>query len=1168
MAQPVFYDPRQSRWKRLRRLFDILGISVMLLVVFFIYNALSGEHLPELIWPTQKKPYHALKENEKEKARERRRKQAALRGHSRTKANPSLGKFDSDEGVRAAFYAPWDAASFASLREYARQVDLLYPDWLHVLTDDGHLQGVDDQTNKYFDVIQGSAVHPVDDKVMPFLKSENTGMEVFPMVNNSDGVSWVDITSFLNDTNARERFRQQVAAFLVTDKYRGLMVDFEEIAPKAQPGYMALLQEISNDLHAKGMKLYVSVPPHNEDFNYPAVASLVDGVVLMNYDEHYPEGTSGPVASQDWFVVNLEFARKVVPLDKLICAIGNYGYDWVQKPKHGKLPPDVRDTNVSVQEAWLAARDSEEDIDFDGDSSNPHFSYMDEQNRRHDIWFLDAVTALNQMRAAQRLGIETFALWRLGAEDRSLWRVWDVPGEPAAPDKLKDVLPGQDVDMEGQGEILRIEARPANGKREITVDPASGIIEDETIDPLPEPYRVARYGYNAKAVAITFDDGPDPQWTPKILDVLKQENASATFFLIGLEAKNFGGVTSRIYREGHEIGNHTFTHPDISNLSHSYMKVELNLTEQLFASRLGIHTILFRPPYSIDQEPDTEDQVRPLEVVQDMGYISVGNKIDPNDWKDNPRHSAEQIAADVLAHIPPCDLKDRLCGSVILLHDGGGDRRETVRALPMIIQGVRAKGDEIVPLYELIGKTKADVMPAIPTNERWAARLDRVSFALWDFTTHSIVWIFFLGDLLMTGRLLSVGAFAIYDRLRQRRYGNPAGGASYLPAVAVLIPAYNEETVIERTVRAVLASDYPGLHVIVIDDGSSDNTLEVARRAFAEEEASGQVLILTKPNAGKAEALNFGLEHLRDEEIFVGIDADTVIARNAISRLVPHFLNPKVGAVAGNAKVGNRVNLWTRWQALEYITSQNFERRALNVLGAVSVVPGAIGAWRASAVREAGGYHTDTVAEDADLTMALLRNGYRVEYEDLALAYTEAPINANGLMRQRFRWSFGILQSVWKHRAVFARKGVLGWVALPNIVIFQILLPLVSPFIDLMFAVGVIWYFIQKYFHPDSTDPTDIQRLVLFFGAFLIIDFITSAIAFALERRQPEAREDAWLLSQVWLQRFAYRQLFSVVLFKTVKRAIEGQRFAWDKLERTAKMSFRTTESPDSVKVP
>ena len=343
----------------------------------------------------------------------------------------------------------------------------------------------------------------------------------------------------------------------------------------------------------------------------------------------------------------------------------------------------------------------------------------------------------------------------------------------------------------------------------------------------------------------------------------------------------------------------------------------------------------------------------------------------------------------------------------------------------------------------------------------------------------------------------------------------------------------------------------------------------MARRAFSREQATGEVLILTKPNSGKAAALNYGLQQLQEEEIFVGIDADTVIAPDAISRLVPHFLNATVAAVAGNAKVGNRVNLWTRWQALEYITSQNFERRALNTLGAVSVVPGAIGAWRTSAVREAGGYHTDTVAEDADLTMALLRRGYRVEYEDLALAYTEAPVNANGLMRQRFRWSFGILQSVWKHRQVFARKGVLGWIALPNIVVFQILLPLVSPLIDVMFAIGTLWYFVQKFFHPDSTDPTSFHRLVLFFAAFLIIDFITSAIAFALERRQAENREDTWLLSQVWLQRFAYRQLFSVVLFKTLKRAIEGRRFAWDKLERTAAVSYQSErQREDSVKVP
>jgi cellulose synthase/poly-beta-1,6-N-acetylglucosamine synthase-like glycosyltransferase len=458
-------------------------------------------------------------------------------------------------------------------------------------------------------------------------------------------------------------------------------------------------------------------------------------------------------------------------------------------------------------------------------------------------------------------------------------------------------------------------------------------------------------------------------------------------------------------------------------------------------------------------------------------------------------------------------------------------------------------------------------MPPSHANELWSAWLTWVGFWMYGAGLKIIATIFFLGDVLMTGRLLFIGAFAIYDRVHAKPHAASGEGSGFNPKVVLLIPAYNEEKVIERTIRAALRSSYRNLRVIVIDDGSKDKTLEVARDSFRREETAGRVLILTKPNSGKADALNFGLAHLRpDEEIFVGIDADTVIARDAVALLVPHFLNSRVGAVAGNAKVGNRVNLWTRWQALEYITSQNFERRALNTLGAVSVVPGAIGAWRSIAVREAGGFQTDTVAEDADLTMALLRQGYRVEYEDMALAYTEAPINANGLMRQRFRWSFGILQAVFKHRGVFARKGVLGWIALPNIVVFQILLPLVSPLIDIMFVAGALWYFGQKQFHPESTDPANFQRLVIFFAAFLIIDFITSAIAFALERSTPDTREDSWLLSQVWLQRFAYRQLFSLVLFKTIKRAIQGDRFAWDKLERTADMSYQ--ESEDSVQVP
>jgi cellulose synthase/poly-beta-1,6-N-acetylglucosamine synthase-like glycosyltransferase len=490
------------------------------------------------------------------------------------------------------------------------------------------------------------------------------------------------------------------------------------------------------------------------------------------------------------------------------------------------------------------------------------------------------------------------------------------------------------------------------------------------------------------------------------------------------------------------------------------------------------------------------------------------------------------------------------------MHDGGGDRSATVASLPLLIETLRAKGYELVPVSELMGKTTADVMPPLSPRMRWQARVDSVAFFAFAFFYNFGVMVFFLGDILMSARLTLVGIFALIDRIRRRRV--PDVGV-FEPRIAVLVPAYNEEKVIVRTVRSVLNSDYKNLRVIVIDDGSKDRTFEVTQEAYAEEIAAGRVTVLTKPNAGKAEALNFAVAQL-EEEFYVGIDADTVIAPDAVSKLICHFANPKIGAVAGNAKVGNRVNLWTRWQALEYITSQNFERRALDLFNVVTVVPGAIGAWRTEAVQRGGLYPVNTVAEDADLTMNLLEQGYQVIYEDRSLAFTEAPVNARGLMRQRFRWSFGILQAVFKHRNAFLRNRAMGLFALPNILVFQILLPLVSPFIDLIFVAGVVHYFVDRHFHPEAASAASFEKLLTYFLAFLVIDFATSTLAFTLERRHPANRGDGWLLWHIWLQRFAYRQLFSIVLFKTIKRAIDGRPFNWDKLERTAKMSRQTEE--------
>ncbi len=624
--------------------------------------------------------------------------------------------------------------------------------------------------------------------------------------------------------------------------------------------------------------------------------------------------------------------------------------------------------------------------------------------------------------------------------------------------------------------------------------------------------------------------------------------------LIGAEAQENVGLMKRIVREGNEIGNHTYTHPDISEIPNRQLDLELKVTERLFVSKLGIQPLYFRPPYDIDEEPDTDDQAAPVERIQRQGYIIIGNKIDTNDWNEHPRKNPAEITQSVLAQLETMKVKPQFRGSIVLLHDGGGNRSATVAALPVLIDALRAHGYSIVPVSALMGKTTAQVMPRVSFLRYLSALPDSIAFSSLAFIAMFIVMVFFVGDILMSARLILIGLLAVIDRMR-KPYRQATPG--YNPRVAVLIPAYNEETVIVRTVRSVLNSDYKNLHVIVIDDGSLDNTFDVAREAYAAEIAAGRVQVLTHPNGGKASALNFALERIT-EEIYVGIDADTVIATDAISKLIPHFENPRIGAMAGNAKVGNRVNLWTSWQALEYITSQNFERRALDLFHVVTVVPGAIGAWRTAPVKAAGGYHLNTVAEDADLTMNLLEQRYHVDYEDRALAFTEAPVDMQGLMLQRFRWSFGILQAVWKHRLAFIRNKAMGFFALPNILVFQMLLPLVSPFIDLMFVAGIVNYFIDLHYHPEAASAASLQKLIAYFITFLLIDFITSSAAFSLERRHPANKGDGWLLFHIWLQRFAYRQVFSIVLFKTLKRAIDGKPFNWDKLERTAKMSKRT----------
>jgi cellulose synthase/poly-beta-1,6-N-acetylglucosamine synthase-like glycosyltransferase len=587
--------------------------------------------------------------------------------------------------------------------------------------------------------------------------------------------------------------------------------------------------------------------------------------------------------------------------------------------------------------------------------------------------------------------------------------------------------------------------------------------------------------------------------------------------VIGENAEQFPGAVQREYREGHTIGNHTYTHPNVAKESEEETKLELSTTLRLIEHETGHGSILFRPPYNADSEPQTPAELLPIQRAQDEGYLTIGEKIDPRDWEIGT--SSAKILEQVL------EQKDD--GHLILLHDGGGDRSATLAALPEIIDTLRKQGYRFVPLEQLMGRTRAQLMPVPSQDEmRWASIEGEALTSKGNFKK-AIGLLFLVAIYLTLLRSLVYGILAV---IQKRRAAKRVFDPSFRPCVSVVIAAYNEDKVIERTVQSILNNGYQDVEVVVVDDGSKDRTLEVLTEAFENEP---RVRIFTQPNRGKSAALNHAIREARNE-ILVALDADTIFRAGTIEKLVRHFSNPKVGAVSGNARVGNRNSWLTRFQSIEYICGFNLDRRALDLLNAITVVPGAVGAWRKSLIVNLGGFGDDTLAEDTDLTLAIRRQGYEIRYEEQAIAYTEAPERTKDLAKQRFRWSFGTLQAAWKHRdATFnPTYGYLGMLALPSIWIFQILLAALSPFAEVAMFIALFagnWHIV-----------------VLYYFGLLLLEFFTALLAYTLEGEKP------WDLALLFFQRIYYRQLMYYVLAKSLLYAMRGRLVGWGKLERRA----------------
>ena len=1114
---PIFYDEQRRRWRRTRRVLEISGIFFTLIVIVFFFNIIRRPNLPELLLPERGQAYRPVP-SRRTKAKVKRVNYRPGRQRKVAALGDIPEKYDP---LRAAFYVNWDSNSLASLQLHYHDIDLLIAEELHAFTADGSL-AVDK-----------------DPKLDAWLKTLNIELPMMPLLNNYDGNIWQiqPMADMLASPTARERLETSLVEYAQSHKDAGIAVDFEEIPDASQKNFDTFIRELSIALHAVGLKLMVALPAADWTYDYKSLAAGSDAIILMNYDLHWPESAPGPIVSQDWYLKNLNAIVKMIPPQKIVMGIANYAYDWPSPTK--AVPHPVADA-LSFQSACVRAKESDATVQFDPASLSPFYNYEDETNNIHNVWMLDALTAYNELRSAERAGVQGTALWRFGTEDPSIWDIWDArrPNDQTRA-QLEAIPPGYDLILESTGDLWRITAMPQSGARTFHYDAASDTFTDERLTKYPLSWRIERMGgAQKKVLALTFDDGPDPTWTPAMLNVLKKEHVPATFFVIGVEVDRYPDIVRREYADGDEIGNHTYTHPDFDQASKTQIEFELNLTQRLLESDLGVKTLLFRPPYGIDEEPETAEEVANLPIPQAMGYLLVAGHIDPHDWGEEggvPPPPTQVIVARVLDQI------HKLPGNIILMHDGGGNRSHTVAALPQIIDQLKAEGYSFVTVSELLNQTRAQVMPPLSNQEHFFAETDSFIFNLFHWLRLSIAFIFVAGIALVSGRALFIGLLALAEKLRAAPENHP----EYQPVVSVLIPAYNEEAVIADTVRSALASRYPKLEIIVIDDGSADQTSDRVLESFGRDP---RVRLIRQVNYGKSAALNHALAEASGE-VIITIDADTIVDPDAIPRLVRHFASPRVGAVAGNVKVMNRNRWLTRWQALEYITSQNLEKRAFDLLNCIPVVPGAVGAWRAEAMRACGGFAGDTVAEDTDLTLTIRRHGWKILYDEDAIGHTEVPDTVETLIRQRFRWTFGTLQAVWKHRDAVGRPryGTLGWITLPNVFLFQILLPLVSPIIDFLFLFSILlWGLAQfRFTHlPPLWTSDDVIRSLIFFAAFMLIDLLTCVIAFALEKD-----EDWSLLTPLLIQRFYYRQMMYVVLFRALKEAVQGRPVGWRGVE-------------------
>lgn len=701
-----------------------------------------------------------------------------------------------------------------------------------------------------------------------------------------------------------------------------------------------------------------------------------------------------------------------------------------------------------------------------------------------------------------------------------------VPGPTAGSAKaLSGQISNTEAPVIGKGSLVRVLRVVEYAGRTYGVDPFTNntirsLSPDEVTYIGGESYIIDRYGYSAaKRIALTFDDGPDPIYTPQLLDLLSSESAEASFFVVGGAVTKHPEIAQRIVSEGHTIANHTFNHIDYDFVGTFQGQQEINQTERIINAVTGQSSAFFRIPYGGDTDQSFRNSILGLLTAQKMGYIVTSYDFDSNDW---------QFTANYPHRYPVFNGDD----ITVLVHDSGGDRTQTVGYVKELIKRAHAEGYTFVSLNELYYQSPTLAGVRIPSIADKAALMAASAVIVWPHT--AIVGLFSISivSIIMT-TVLNIILASKYNKRTKRMHKRRMRG--YAPLATIVVPAYNEGKVIIKTVRSLLRSRYKNIEVIIVDDGSTDDTWPIAQSlAFR----YARVKSIHQINGGKSSAINNAISHASGE-IIISVDADTIFPPQTVTKLVRHFKDPSVGAVAGVVRVGNVKGLVTRWQALEYMLGIAIDRNAQALLNSIMIIPGACGAWRKEAVVAAGGLSHSTLAEDCDLTLSVQRLGdYTILQDNEAISYTEVPQKIKSLVKQRFRWTFGSIQALWKHRSMLFdwRYKWLGTLFMPNAI--------VSIAIPFFFWPILVFISIQNILSGNY------MVIVIYFVVSLFLQFVIAMIGTVL------ARGKVSYILAVPFARFIYGPIRTYILYKTVLTALKGTYVGWNKLVRTGSANY------------